>query len=78
MDDVDMLLSEKFLEFSQTIAKLYVEKKKKKESLKKIYEQFQAELKAIDEAAEKAHQEFENWKKGQDDDGHAHFCDCET
>jgi len=61
-ENIDYLLSEKFIEFSQEIAAIYAEKKKKKEYLKQIYEKIQAELKDLDNKAKKLNSEFESWK----------------
>jgi hypothetical protein len=61
-ENIDYLLSEKFIEFSQEITAIYAEKKKKKEYLKQIYEKVQAELKDLDNKAKKLNSEFESWK----------------
>ncbi len=61
-ENIDYLLSEKFIEFSQEITAIYAEKKKKKEYLKQIYEKIQAELKDLDNKAKKLNSEFESWK----------------
>jgi hypothetical protein len=61
-ENIDYLLSEKFIEFSREIAEIYSEKKKKKEYLKQVYEKIQLEIKDLDNKAKKLNSEFESWK----------------
>jgi chaperonin cofactor prefoldin len=61
-ENIDYLLSEKFIEFSQGIVEIYSEKKKKKEYLKQVYEKIQLEIKDLDNKAKKLNSEFESWK----------------
>jgi len=67
MENVDKLLSDKFIEFSELIAELHVEKKKKKEELRKIYARYQDEFKELDDKAKEAQREFEEWKDKEDE-----------
>lgn len=62
---LDFLLTDNFQEFSAKIAEIHSEKKKKKESLKQIYEKTQQELKQLDNQAKILYEEFEQWKKTQ-------------
>lgn len=66
MSDCEFLLTDDFIRFSEEIAKIYAEKKHKKEELKKIFEQYQVELKAYDERARQVNEEWEAWKRDQD------------
>lgn len=61
-ENIDYLLSERFIEFSQAIAEIYSEKKKKKEHLKQVYEKIQLEIKELDNRAKKLNSDFESWK----------------
>lgn len=64
LDDknIECLLSENFLEFSKSISEIYLEKKKKKEHLKQVYESIQSEIKELDNKAKKINHDFEAWK----------------
>ena len=62
MEKLEHILNEKFFEFSNKVAEIYNEKKRKKEEFKKVYDQFQAELAELDEEAKKAQVDFEEWK----------------
>lgn len=67
-DRLDYLLTDNFQEFAAKIAQIHADKKKKKESLKQIYEKVQQELKQLDLEAKKIYDDFENWKKEQSKD----------
>lgn len=60
--NIECLLSENFIEFSKSIEEIYLEKKKKKERLKQLYEEIQTEIKELDTRAKKINSEFESWK----------------
>jgi len=60
--NIECLLSENFLEFSKAISEIYLEKKKKKEHLKQLYESVQSEIKDLDNKAKKLNSDFELWK----------------
>lgn len=64
--ELNYLLTDDFIRFSEEIAKIHAEKKRKKEELKKIFEQYQSELKAFDELAKQVNEEWEAWKREQD------------
>jgi|LakMenE18May11ns_1017448.scaffolds.fasta_scaffold9933918_1 hypothetical protein len=68
-DEVDkqleFLLTDNFQEFSEKIAEIHTEKKKKKEAFKQVYEKTQQELKQLDNQAKSIYEEFEQWKKSQ-------------
>jgi uncharacterized protein (UPF0335 family) len=63
METLDVLLSDKFAEFSDTVARLAEQKKKLKADFKVVYDKFQHDVKEIDQAVLAAQQEFEEWKK---------------
>jgi len=57
------LLSDEFVAFSNKIAHILNEKKKKKQELKAFYDKVQAELAVLDDQAKATALEFEEWKK---------------
>jgi len=57
--DADRLLSDEFVAFSQKIAELHTKKKAKKQELKTIYDQYQADIKVLEDEAQKLAKEFE-------------------
>lgn len=62
---IEFLLTDNFQEFSEKIAEIHIEKKKRKEALKQVYEKTQQELKQLDNQAKNIYEEFEQWKKSQ-------------
>jgi len=64
MSDLDGLLNDQFIVFSQKIAAIHTEKKGKKEAFKKLYDQFTAECKALDDQARTAKGEYDDWLTG--------------
>jgi hypothetical protein len=65
MESVELLLSDEYVAFSNRIAEIHVDKKKKKEDFKVVYAEFQQNLVALDEEAKKLAEEWEAWKEGQ-------------
>jgi hypothetical protein len=61
--DVNVLLSDEFIAFSNKIAAIHNEKKKKKQELKAFYDKIQLELAALDDQAKATALEFDEWKK---------------
>jgi uncharacterized protein YggU (UPF0235/DUF167 family) len=61
----ELLLSDKFVEFSQKISALHENKKRLSVELKKIVEEGKANLKKIDDEAVALTVEFETWQKEQ-------------
>jgi predicted nucleic acid-binding Zn-ribbon protein len=57
--DINKFLSDDFVEFSNQIKKIHEKKKKKKEELKKLYDEFQAEIVKLDEEAKALAEEWE-------------------
>ena len=57
--DINKFLSDDFVKFSNCIKKLHEKKKKKKEELKKVYDEFQAEIVELDEEAKALAEEWE-------------------
>lgn len=60
--DIGYLLTDNFIEFSKAIEEIYLEKKKKKDHLKQVYESIQSEIKELDNKAKKLNSDFESWK----------------
>jgi uncharacterized protein (UPF0335 family) len=63
MEELDILLSDQFAEFSQTVQRVAQDKKRLKAEFKVIYDKFQADVKALDNEALEAQHQFEAWKK---------------
>lgn len=63
MEKVDYLLTEEFVEFSQKISRIFEAKKAKKLELKNFYEKVQSDLKALEDEAKQAEQDFESFKQ---------------
>jgi hypothetical protein len=63
MEKTDYLLTEEFVAFSQKVSKIFEAKKAKKLELKNFYEKVQSELKALEDEAKQAEQEFELFKQ---------------
>jgi len=62
MQDIDIFLSDKYVEFSQKIAEIHNKKKAMKDEFKSKFEAFNKELKAMDDEARKVVADFEAWK----------------
>jgi len=62
-EDLDFLLSDKFVEFSHKIAKIHQARKTKKEEIKKLYDQLTVEINKLDMEAKKVQEEWEAWKQ---------------
>lgn len=65
MAKVIELLTEEFIAFSKKIEKIFEEKKAKKMELKAFYDKINADLKALDEEAAAAQEEFDTFRKGE-------------
>lgn len=61
-NQIDLLLSDEFVEFSAKIAEIHNTKKKMKEDFKKTYEEFQAKLASLDTTAAELTNAWESWK----------------
>jgi hypothetical protein len=57
----EVLLSDKFAEFSGKVTALHEKKKEMIAEFKKLYEQHKADVNAIDEEATGLHAEFNQW-----------------
>lgn len=64
MAEIDVLLTDEFVEFSTKIAEIHQQKKDKKAELKKIYAKFQEEIAELDEQARAANEAWEAFKAG--------------
>ena len=65
MENVEFLLSDEYVKFSQRITELHALKKSLKEEFKKKYDIYQKELQTLDGEAHTAQQRFEEWKATQ-------------
>lgn len=65
MNEIDMLLSDEFVEFSGKIKELHERKKTKQSEFKALYDKFKAEVQAMDDEAKGLQKDFETWKDGQ-------------
>lgn len=63
METLDVLLSDKFAEFTKEVVELAARKKAKTLEFKVVYENFQLEIKQLDETILVAQHDFEAWKK---------------
>lgn len=63
MKEVDLLLTDEFVQFSTEIARIHNEKKSLKEQFKQVYEKFQTDIAALDIQATEASTKWETWKK---------------
>lgn len=68
MAKVTDLLTEEFIVFSRKIEKIFEEKKAKKMELRAFYEKINADLKALDEEAAAAQEEFDTFRRGEAQD----------
>jgi hypothetical protein len=57
------LLTEEFQEFSAKIKKLYEEKSGKKAAMKKLYDQYLADIEKLDAQAAEEEAKLESWRK---------------
>lgn len=65
-DEMNWLLTDEFVAFSAKIKDIHEQKKTKKAELKAFYDKIQIDIKALDEKAKDAEDEFQTWKKGQE------------
>ncbi len=64
-ENLEFLLSDEFVEFSQKISEVHARKKAKSEEMKKIYEGFKEEIKVLEDEAKGILKDWEAWKNGQ-------------
>jgi hypothetical protein len=65
MTKVTDLLTDEFIAFSKKIEKIFEEKKAKKVELKAFYDKINADLKALDDEAAAAQEEFDTFRRGE-------------
>ena len=65
-EEKNWLLTDEFLAFAATIKSLYDRKKAKKVELKNFYDKITADLNALDAQAKDAEDDFQAWKKSQE------------
>jgi predicted nucleic acid-binding Zn-ribbon protein len=63
MESLEILLSDEFVAFSTKIKEIFANKKAKQEELRKVYDSYKAEFKALDDEAKELQVEFEAWKE---------------
>lgn len=63
METLEVLLSDKFAEFTKQVTELSAQKKVKTLEFKVVYETYQLETKQLDETILVLQQDFESWKK---------------
>ena len=66
MSEIDTLLTDEFVVFSQKVSEIHVEKKKMKQELKDVYEKINAKMKELDMEAKLLNENFEKWKNSFD------------
>jgi hypothetical protein len=66
MDEMNWLLTDEFVSFSSKIKDIHERKKAKKAELKVFYDKIQLDIKALEEEAKDAEDEFQKWKNGQE------------
>ena len=62
MSELDTLLTDEFVAFSQKVSEIHIEKKKMKQELKDVYEKINAKMKELDMEAKSLNENFEKWK----------------
>ncbi len=62
MESLDILLSDKYIQFTQFVAQAATKKKQLKADFKEVYDKFQADTKALDQEILDAQADFEAWK----------------
>lgn len=62
MSELDTLLTDEFVVFSQKVSEIHIEKKKMKQELKDVYEKINAKMKELDLEAKSLNENFEKWK----------------
>lgn len=63
METLDVLLSDKYAEFTKQVVEIAARKKAKTLDFKVVYEKFQLEIIQLDETVLVLQQDFEAWKK---------------
>ena len=62
MENIEFLLTDEYVKFSQKIAELHALKKSLKEDFKKKYAEYQEQLAGLDKQATDALVDFDKWK----------------
>lgn len=65
MTEAELLLSDEFVAFSQTISSIHEEKKVLEEEFKKYFEEYKNKKKDLENRVANASLKWENWKKTQ-------------
>lgn len=65
-DEMNWLLTDEFVAFSAKIKSIHERKKAKKAELKVFFDKIQVDIKALEEEAKDAEDEFQKWKKSEE------------
>lgn len=65
MNEVELLLSDEFVEFSTKVKEIHEAKKAKQLEFKAVYDKYKADVQVMDDAAKSLQEIFETWKSGQ-------------
>jgi transcription antitermination factor NusG len=65
-DEMNWLLTDEFVAFSAKIKSIHERKKAKKAELKVFFDKIQVEIKALEEEAKDAEDDFQKWKKSEE------------
>jgi hypothetical protein len=60
--DMNWLLSDEFVAFSQKVAEIHAQKKKLKTDLKEYYDKVSSQMRSLDKDAATLSEDFEQWK----------------
>lgn len=60
--NMNWLLSDEFVTFSQKVSEIHNKKKALKAELKEFYDKVSSQIKSLDKEANALNEEFENWK----------------
>ena len=63
---MNWLLTDEFVAFSAKIKSIHERKKAKKAELKVFFDKIQVEIKALEEEAKDAEDDFQKWKKSEE------------
>lgn len=65
MNETELLLTDEFLAFSQTVAAVHEEKKVLEEEFKKHFEEYKSRKKELENKVASANAKWEEWKASQ-------------
>ena len=62
MEEVDILLTDEYVEFAKKVADIHTKKKTNQAEFKEVYDKFKADLAALDVEVAEEQSKFESWK----------------